>query len=294
MANPSPSVPLAGSSTEFFNQTRLMNQTSGRDPKSLGVHSVFPMSTAKEMRFRKSRHHEFEDTMARMFMQVPTDAYEAFLASLEDPETRTIANYLTGDDVKKGGIGYIDFLLHSASHVFTEKVQIVETLSDSYVAFFFGHAAPTFQYSGTLLNTYEDDWAMRMFRIFRDLGRGTMLARRGLLLRLKYDSMIVSGAMMNFQWQLNSGATTYCPFSFDLLVKNVSIVYGNVAPPTNLHMFDNNFSPEGYHLEDSTGGGGAASQVFFGAPPAQPEGVSAASSSSTTDATGTPTLTPPT
>lgn len=293
MANPSPTVPLAGAVNQIYNKTRLMNQTSGRDPKSLGVHSVLPLATAKELRFRKGRHHEFEDTMARMFMQIPTEAYDAFLASLEDPETRTIATYLTGDDVKKGGIGYIDFLLHSVQHQFTEKVQIVETLSDNYVAFFFGTQAPTFQYQGTLLNTFEDDWTMRMFRIFRDLGRGTMLARRGLLLRLKYDSMIVSGAMLNFQWQLNAGATTYCPFGFDLLVKNVSIIYGNVAPPTNLHMFDNNFAPEGYHLEDSSGGGGAASQVFFGAPPAMPEGVSNAAAAPPTDSTGTPSLTPP-
>jgi len=281
MANPVTSVPLTEAFNEFAGQIGLYNQISGRDPNARGVHSTFPMATAKSCRYRQNRHHEFEDTMARMFIQVPTGLYQKFLASLEDPETRTIAQYLTGDDIKKGGIGYIDFLLQNVRHAFTEKVQVVETLSDNYVAFFFGHEAPRFSYSGTLYNTYQDDWTMRMFRIFRDLGRGTQLARRGQLLRLKYDSMIVSGAMLNLQWELIAGQETYCPFSFDLLVKNVAIVYGNVAPPTDLkglNISDKTFSPEGYHLDNVNGG--AATTTYFGAPPAD-EG---------TDVTGTPSI----
>jgi hypothetical protein len=276
MANPVTDVPLTPAFDEFMSQVGLANQQSSRDPSARGVHSTFPMATAKMFRHRQDRHHEFEDTMARMFIQVPGGLYEKFLASLEDPATRELAQYLTGDDVKKGGIGYIDFLLQTATHAFTEKVQIVETLSDNYVAFFFGHEAPRFTYSGTLLNTYEDDWAMRMFRIYRDLGRGTQLAKHGQLLRLRYDSMIVSGAMLNFRWELAAGIETYCPFSFDLLVKNVSIIYGSLSPPTDLHMFDNSFSPEGYHLDSVDGG--AATKTYFGAPP----------STEGTDVTGTP------
>jgi hypothetical protein len=170
---------------------------------------------------------------------------------------------MTGDDVNKGGKGYIDFFLQNAVHSFNEKVQIVETLSDNYVAFFFGHSAPIFQYQGTVMNTFQDDWTMRMFRIFRDLGRGTELARRKFVLRLRYDSMIVNGAMLNFQWSLLAGQEMSCPFSFNLLVKSVQIMYGGLSKPTDL-IHEKYFSPDGYHLEDSQEVGLKASQTHIG------------------------------
>lgn len=317
MASPVVSVPLSSAFQEAFNKIRLSNQIDGRDPEALGVHSSVPMATQKSARYWGWRHHEQEDTMARMFIQIPTGLYEKFLASLTDPETRTVANYLTGDDVSKGGIGYIDFLLQSVTHAFSEKVQVTETLCDSYVAFFFGHEPPKFSYQGVLMNTYQDDWTMRMFRIYRDLGRGTKLARNGLLLRLKYDSMIVTGAMLNLQWGLTAGQETFCPFSFDLLVKNVSILYGSLAPPTDLHMFDNNFAPEGYHVSNASGGSGKGAggssastptsseptKLYAGLPPASPGGVMVSKSPAPVtdyytpgkqnDPTGTPPLVTP-
>jgi hypothetical protein len=246
----------------------------------------------KYVRHRANRHHEFEDTMARMFIKVAPDLYEKFLASLDDEDTRRVAAVLAGDDVKKGGHGYIDFLLQSATHSFDEKMQVSETLSDSYVAFFFGHAPPIFQYSGTLLNTYQDDWTMRMFRIFRDLARGTQMARRNLILRLRYDSMIVSGVMTQFQWSLAAGAEMSSPFSFNLLVKDIQILYGGMSPPTK-YTREGKFAPEDFQLIGSGIGSEEARQTYIGRPPGQPEGVSEeyatfGSSSDQTDATGTP------
>jgi hypothetical protein len=245
----------------------------------------------KYAKHKAGRNHEFEDTMARMFIQVPPDLYDKFLASLEDPETARIAKILTGDDINKGGKGYLDFFLQNATHQFNEKVQVVETLSDNYVAFFFGHKAPVFSYQGTLMNTYQDDWTMRMFRIFRDLGRGTQLAKRGFLLRMRYDSMIVSGAMVNFQWSLQAGQELACPFSFNLLVKNIQIIYGGLTDPTDL-IHEKHFAPEGFHLQDSSAGDGAASQTYVGSAPGLPTGVSEAEveggyGTTESDATGT-------
>lgn len=249
------------------------NVKTGRPAKARGVFSAYPFMSPKYARHRPGRRHEFDQTMARMFIRVPPKLYDSFLASLEDADTRKIARVLTGDDVNKGGRGYIDFLLQQAVHELAEKVQITETLSDSYVAFFFGHAPPIFRYSGTLYNTYQDDWAMRMLRIFRNLGRGTQLARRGFTMHLRYDSMIVSGAMMNFTWSLSAGQEISCPFSFSFLVKSIQVIYGNVALPTQYER-EEGFAPRGVQLAGSGVGGTNASQTVVDAPQVAPGGVS--------------------
>ena len=142
MAN-SPQIPLAPEIIAAQRQiTSFRNTITGRDSDATGVHSSWPFMTPKYMKHRPDRHHEFEETMSRMFIQVAPDMYKKFLASLPDEETRSIAKVLTGDNVKQGGVGYIDFFLQNVNHSIQEKVQIVETLSDSYVAFFFGHRAP--------------------------------------------------------------------------------------------------------------------------------------------------------
>jgi len=250
------------------------NAITGRDINALGVQAAQPFSSPKYARHRTNRHHEFEDTMARMFIQVPSALYEKFLASLTDKETADIARVLTGDNVQQGGIGYIDFFLQRAHHALNDKYQVIETLSDSYVAFFFGLQAPVFSYTGTLMNTYQDDWTMRMLRIFNELGRGTQLARRGFIMRLRYDSLIVNGAMTNFEWDLMGEGEMSTPFSFNLLVKSVQIVYGGLRPPTNLrHLGFKEFEPQ---VGGSTfvAGTGEASKSFIGGPATKPEGVS--------------------
>lgn len=271
MANPVPGVPLSSVFNQALSRVPAQNRLTGRDPNAKGVHSSWPFMTPKYARWVADRHHEFEDTMARMFIKVPPGDYEKFLASLDDSETQTIARYLTGDDVKQGGVGYIDFFLQSVNHQFVEKFQVTEVLSDNYVAFFFGHQAPVFQYRGTLMNTYEDDWTMRMYRIFRDLARGTQLARRGQILHMRYDSIIVSGAMTNLSWGLEAGRETYTDFGFDFLVKNLYIVYGGSALPTKVK---GKFAPAWFHLEDTSfGTASSASQTYLGGPPTKPEGV---------------------
>lgn len=248
------------------------NAAEGRDTKALGVFSSFPTVTEKWSR-HIPRKGDYANTMARMFIRIPPGDYDKFLGELEDPDTRRIATFLTGDDAGKGGVGYIDFLLQNALHQYDEKVQICETLSDNYVAFFFGTQAPTFSYRGVLFNTYQDDWTMRMFRIFRDLTRGTQLARRGLVMYLKYDSIIVQGAMTNFRYSLVAGKEMATTFDFNLLVKKVSVIYGALGPPTDL-VSEKHFAPEGYHTDSSGTNPVAATNTYMSSPSAGPAGVS--------------------
>jgi hypothetical protein len=200
-----------------------------RDPFTnppTGIFAAVPGSTPKYAINRGEQETDFRETMARMFLQV-TD-YKKFLKSFEKSDTLPVATVLGGQSLEKtgatGGAGYIDFLLQTVQHGLQEKAQIVETLADDHVVYFFGQGAPTFQYGGTLINTKQDDQAMNMLRLYRDLGRGSMLASRNTLISLRYDSLIVSGAMMNLSLGLNAEMETAVPFSFNLLVKKVTVL----------------------------------------------------------------------
>jgi len=256
----------------IWQDASLVNTREGRGSRTVGAFSSFPTFTQKWSRLAP-RGQDFADTMARMFIRIPPGDYDKFLAELDDPETRNIATFLCGDDAGKGGVGYLDFIIQDATHQYNEKVQVCETLSDNYVAFFFGSQAPMFTYRGTLYNTYEDDWTMRMFRIFRDLARGTQLARRGLVLYLKYDSVIVQGAMVDFRYALRSGMEMSTSFDFSLLVKSVNIIYGGEGDPTDL-VNEKHFAPEGYHTDDVGAYNAAATNTYMGTPEGGPEGVS--------------------
>ena len=187
-----------------------------------GVFGEFPGVTPKYAR-NTGDARDFREQMARMFLQVPD--YNKFLKSITDTNSWQIAKVLAGtasQDGKtspQGGFGYIDFLLQSVQHAFQEKYQVVETLADDHVAYFFGQGAPIFSYSGTLINTKQDDQAMNMLRLYSEMGRGSKLASLSTLLSLRYDGLIVSGAMLNLSLGLQAEMEMAVPFSFSLLVK---------------------------------------------------------------------------
>lgn len=190
-----------------------------------GVFGENPGATPKYAQNKGERRDDFTQTMARLFVPIGATEYARFVQSVESiaPDTAPLARVLAGNG-KTGGTGYVDFLLQDAAHGLQEKVDVVELLSDNFVSYFFGQAAATWQYSGTLINTVQDDQAVNFFRVYRDVIRGTMLAARNKLVRLKYDSLYVYGALTSVNWALKAGNESACPFSFTLLVNRVVLV----------------------------------------------------------------------
>jgi len=187
-----------------------------------GIFGAYPGYTPKYAINSGEQEKDFRETMARMFLQVPN--YKEFLKSLgSDPALKQLASVLGGQASDAGGTtggsGYMDFLLQGVQHSFQEKAQVIEVLTDDHVAYFFGQAAPVFNYNGTLINTKQDDQAVNMLRLYKNFGRGSQLAARNTLISLRYDGQIVSGVMMNLTYSLNSEMETAIPFSFSLLVK---------------------------------------------------------------------------
>lgn len=173
--------------------------------------------------------------MARMFIDMPERERQLFINTVYDPRTKKLAEVLVGAAAGgSGGTGFIDFLLQSVTESFSEKVQVSQSLSDNFVVYLFGQNAPQFSYQGTLLNTYQDDQKVWMTRLYQDVLRGTQLARRKKLLKLRYDSVVVTGVMTNLQMGMQAGFEDRWSFSFNLIPLAYVVFTPNLGAPTRL------------------------------------------------------------
>lgn len=193
-----------------------------------GIFADQPLSTPKYARNvsgGSARDAEFRNTMARLYISLadasPT-TQAAYLASLSE-EAKPLAQVLLGNN-SQGAAGYIDFILSQAVETTQEVVQVEKVVGDDYVAFFFGQAPATFQYSGYLLNTMQDDQRSGFALAYNEILRGTQLARHGALARLRYDSVIVSGTLTTHQQTIVAENEMAVQFSFSFLVKEYFIV----------------------------------------------------------------------
>jgi len=201
---------------------------------SMGVFAKNPGGTPKYAINEGQRDAEYRETMARLFIQMSEKERESFVQSVP-PETRPLAQVLCGVGTgATGGTGFVDFILNQAIEPFQEKVQVVETLSDNFVIYTFGQAAPTFQYSGVLYNTYQDDQRVWMTRLYRDILRATQLARRRKLVRIRYDSVIVSGVFTGMQQSVSGEAADYASFSLTMIPTQYVIFSPEVGVATKL------------------------------------------------------------
>ncbi len=233
--------------------------TSAASSGARGIHARFLQGVTQKHNINNGpREEEYRNTLARMLVRVDGRERDHFLRSIGDDHTRSqLAPLLTGDPTsatqnpdrgrrrqrsdraertrvaRDGASGYLDFFIEQVTHTETEKYQVSETLADNYVVFYYGKAAPVWQYQGTLLNTVQDDQATNFFRLYTEILRGTELARRQKLVSLKYDSYIVTGTMMNLQMTYSAQLPMRVPFGFQLLVKSVAITnYTRAWEPT--------------------------------------------------------------
>ncbi|MHC4620657.1 MAG: hypothetical protein ACYTEQ_23155 [Planctomycetota bacterium] len=215
-----PGGPVADSDAQL---ARALNLPSG-------VFADFPGSTPKYALNDAHGRNEVE-TMARMFVQISAKERRQFVKSLP-PETRELGRVLAGTGTRSGGgLGFVDFLLTNVQEGFQEKYQVVESLSDNFIVYTFGQKAPMFSYSGIALNSYQDDQRVWLMRLYRDVLRGTQLARRRKLVRIRYDSVIVSGIFVAHSQTLEGNAANYAQFSFSLIPTQYVIFTPAVGAP---------------------------------------------------------------
>lgn len=187
-----------------------------------GVYAKNPATTPK---YHTGNTDITKEYMARIFIPFTSNvARELFVATVP-PHAKALANHLAVSDESSQaaglgyGMGYIDFLLQSANEQFNEKMQVVDAVGDNYIAYYLGQNPPVFQYSGTLLNSYQDDWRAAFTVIYNDLLRGTMLARRKVVAVLAYDDVMITGSLNNLSQVLTADFELMAAFNFSMLVK---------------------------------------------------------------------------
>jgi hypothetical protein len=119
--------------------------------------------------------------------------------------------------------GYFEFFLQSVDEVFSERYQIVETLGDNYAVFGLGKKPRIFNFSGALINSVENDWRVNFIYLFQKFISISQLAKFGgtsirNIITLKYDSVFVQGAVLDFRTGLRAENEMVCPFSFPMLI----------------------------------------------------------------------------
>lgn len=198
-----------------------------------GIHSaVLKATTPKYARNEGHLSNTYTDldAMARIYVRVDAPELTLFLNSIHSDQVRRVARRALAGDLSPDPTtptGYVDFLLTGVSQPLSEMVQVSSSLSDNYAAFFFGQAPPTWSYNGMLINSKQDDQASNFQRLYLEILRGTQLARRQKLVSIRYDSVVVTGAMMNLVTNLEASNELAVPFSFNLLVKRIH--YSNVT-----------------------------------------------------------------
>lgn len=201
------------------------NTQGGYNARQQGAFALHPLATPKYAKNRGTRDAEFRDTLARLYISLADTAdttRNAYLESLPG-SVKELGKVLLGAN-SQGGTGFVDFFLTNAQEQFQEIVQVDKVLADDYVAFYYGQQPPVFSYSGMLLNSMQDDQRSGFARAYHAMLRGTQLARRGALARLRYDSVIVSGTMQAMSQQLNAENEMAVPFSFQFLVKEYVVL----------------------------------------------------------------------
>jgi hypothetical protein len=205
--------------------------SSAYNPRQYGVFSANPLATPKyALNNGTPRDAEYKETLARMYISLAGTSDElkkAYLRSLpNDARVNALAQVLIGPNTTRdtASNGFIDFFLQQVNESFQEKLQVEEVLGDNYVAWYFGQAPPVFQYNGTLLNSKQDDQVTGFALAYQHLIRGSALAQRGTLLRLRYDNIIVGGSVNSMTRILNAENEMACPFAFSILVKEYIVL----------------------------------------------------------------------
>jgi len=234
---PIPGIITGG--THLFRNTNSAEVLLPSSNKGVFARTPDQMGATPKYAFnRGTRDPEFRDTMARLFIALPSDkaVVEKFFASVPE-DTRPLAKVLAagGENSGAGGTGFIDFLMTRSDENLRERAQIVNTLTDNYVVFYGGQEAPLFSYSGTVLNSYNDDQRVWLLKLYQHILRGSKLANRGLVAQLRYDSLLLGGYLEALDLALDGGTDkTAGTFGFRFRVKKLSVHTAALGSPTIL------------------------------------------------------------
>ena len=190
--------------------------------------------------------------MAKML--IGSDLLKAIQESSGGKDTTSSTINISGDRIlnklSNQNRGYFDFFLQGTDETFDEKFQVVETLGDSYVVFGLGKKPRVFSYSGSLMNSQENEWRINFVKMFEQYVSISRLARfssgksgtRNNQVSLIYDGFTARGAILNLRTQLRSENELITTFAFSMLVTKLSFT-SNFLNVSSSGVIDETASP---------------------------------------------------
>lgn len=131
------------------------------------------------------------------------------------------AIYGSEEQQNSGAMGYANFLLTDVNCTFSEKAQISQVFGDGEVVYYFGRDPIQMTFSGTLIDSPDNNWFVQWIEMYGQVMRGTQLARNYELLKIVLPNMEVVGSIMNTSFSQNSQNDSIINFQFTFLAKQV-------------------------------------------------------------------------
>jgi hypothetical protein len=134
--------------------------------------------------------------------------------------------------------GYASFLLTHVHGDVTEKTQVVQTLGDGEVVYYFGREPLMFQFQGFLIDSVDNAWFTDFVTGYIGNMRGTITAQNYQLLQIFLPTMTLTGTIPHMSFDLDSQNDVIIPFEFQFLVKQIT-----PTPPSGISAA---FQPDAY------------------------------------------------
>lgn len=125
---------------------------------------------------------------------------------------------------KDGATGYIDFLLSGLSFGYQERSQLQVAQNDNFVEYYFGSTPATINLQGVLFNTMQDDWSNNMLEIYWNVLRGTKMAARRALVKLRILDRIYAFTLRSFSENFSTSSTNTTGFSLSGTLYSIQLV----------------------------------------------------------------------
>lgn len=109
------------------------------------------------------------------------------------------------------------YFLEAVQEQKDEKFQVVQTFGQD-TFFFFGQKPSVYSFSGTLLNSVNQDWKNWWHLNYDNFLRGTKAVERRAYVFIQYDNVMVQGYIISTTTRQTSAEDKSVPFAFQMLV----------------------------------------------------------------------------
>ena len=126
-------------------------------------------------------------------------------------------------------VGFASFLLESYSFAQSERSQLTPVFGGGIVAYFFGQNPITLTLQGNIPDDIDSQWFLQFCAAYQEFLRGTQLARRNEEMVFLLPNMSVGGAILDLQYNQDSGRWVDIPFTATILVRTLQyrpVIFG--------------------------------------------------------------------